>query len=494
MENFDSSCYARINGNTVRISTNATQCQYCNQFQWSIKNCPKCVGTKVIKHCKNTMMHPNNNSGLFLVSYKNQEYCSTTCQFEEDGAFKVAVNFENATIEADIDPKTLTVYELQYSIIEQTTVSKASPPMIIPARDGLANTEQLAGNWDVEPNETNVDFIKRSSALLSGNEPISTFFKLPCSELTLNQYIEGTATSAAVDIKEEYAKYCMITDEGKLNPKELVYTQLSNKVGTYVNQQGHRMLLLRIVPLKSVHKAGKTPMNAEGQLLRWFEHVGLDKVNISMLKNRKNMYFKAGKQSLVVGSVNGNAYYDKFLREYAYERTDIISPFFSDRAWIVFNFTSEQKRNAWLEHYQKVIDASPPRSFGAVKYLITTELMKNDKDYHKLVNDESDDEEQRWSYYDDMILRYKLLQEHDFKKNDGSIKPPKLPKKKAGKRAINRPTPPSALIEEEEEKSSKRLIFRFSREHLKKRPKFSEDSNSWMDTHDPYAEEEEENI
>ena len=93
-----------------------------------------------------------------------------------------------------------------------------------------------------------------------------------------------------------------------------------------------------------------------------------------------------------------------------------------------------KKRNDWLEHYQKVIDASPPRSFEAVKYLITTELMKNDKDYHELVNDESDDEEQRWSDYDDMILRYKLLKEHGFKKNDGSTK---LPKKKPGKKATN---------------------------------------------------------
>lgn len=432
-------------------------------------------------------MHPNGKNDLFFYTYQGQEYCSTSCQFEQDGTFKIAVTFENATIEVDIVPQNTTTKQLQRSVIEQTLLAKASPPMIIPPREGLTTLDGLCCDWDINPNETNVEFIKRSSSLMNGDEPISTFFKSPCSELTLNEYIEGNKIPPSPyisipEIDKEIVKYIMVTDEKILDQEGLVYDQLSRNAGFYVNEYGHSMLRTKIILPEQYQK--KTVDPAEQQL-EWFRQLGLEDLNASILKNRKYMWFKVGERSVAVGSVNGSAYYEKFLLDYSKKRPDIISPFYSDRAWVLFHFGSGNKRDAWLDHYQKVMEASPPRSFGAVKYLMTTELMNNDQAYKDIVNDESDVVEQRWSYYDDMICRYKLLKEHNFKKYDGSIKPPKLPKKKASRKRTPRPTPPKA--------ENGRLVLKFSKEYFEtcKKRKYSEDSLSWTDVHDPYADEDE---
>ena len=491
-------------------------CLQCGEIQWSVKGCDTCKDTKYIRKCQNKKMHPT-DEGYFFYSYENQQYCSTMCLIDEQGFFKVAVHFKNLTLEADIDPNGTTVKEVQYSVVKQNMEVTASPPMIIPPRDAEVTNDGLCCDWDIKEGETNIEFIKRGLAMMEGDEPISTFFKSPCSEMTLEEYIsrETEIPQPALneaDVAREVSKYGMVTDDRNLLQEDLLYNQLSKHSGTYTSASGYKMLSVRIVPLETIKDDVKQPLDVQDRLLEWFYGIGLKNVTNSMLKTRKNMWFNVGDQSLVVGTVNGSGYYEKFLADYAKKNPDIISPFHYDRAWILFEFETTEERDAWIQHFQVVLEASPPRSFGAVKYLMTTRLMKNDQEYKNLVNDESDDEEQRWRYYDDMILRYRMLKKHKFKKYDGSFKLPKLPKKKAIYKRKNRPKPiedddddddkevktsgsSSVVISSDKNDGSKRILFKFSREDLnsfKKQKKtsnivYSEDSNSsWMATDNPY--------
>lgn len=528
----DPTRFANINGCNVRVSDTSTACKTCGKGQWEIPTaveCVDCIKIKPIRICKNPMMHPN-QPGYYL--YRNgDQFCSPECRIAPDGTFKIAIHVDGLFVEAPIYWDATTGEQVCREVLQQIWSVKSSPPMIIPPRNSPVDPNSLCFPLDTNPGETNVEFIRRSIGFLDENDTfISMYFKKPCSEMTLAQYISGEELAPTVPVlsEDEIKKWSLIPygKEDMVLPKDSVlFSHLRPNFPKYTNDQGETMLYLQLVkrspslpppPPPRPLVGGKRPIDPEERLMRWFtKYLELSDITVPALKNRKNRHFKVGEYGVVVASVHGHTYYDKFLYDYACEHPDVISPFLYDRAWVLFKFQSTKERNAWVAHYDQVYEACPMRSFGPLKYLMTSELMKMDENYKKYVECEDTSmpgagDDHCFMYYEDMVRDYQFLKKRGFSKYDGTFKMPKKPKKKAGAKKRTRkvaPPPESSPIKKKPKAkkvlppSQDRLIIRLSQEQVraaqiaaaqKKVEEEEEESFSWDDEHDPYADDEEE--
>ena len=209
--------------------------------------------------------------------------------------------------------------------------------------------------------------------------------------------------------------------------------------------------------------AGKKPAGKDYYIKRWFEQHGVD-ISNKQLKDRTLRYVRPNDELIILSSVFGKKYYDKFLDTLSVEERELVSPFYADRGWVALSFDSKEETDAWLRHLPEVEEKCPKRKAGPFKDLMTRELELR----VPIFADDLRVEPAMKRLYADMTSEYKALGFDIFEEQEnasGNASPEaEVPKAKIKKK---RP-PPEADIPAEPSPPEKRpaLVLRISREHF----------------------------
>jgi hypothetical protein len=202
----------------------------------------------------------------------------------------------------------------------------------------------------------------------------------------------------------------------------------------------------------------KKPMSKEEYIQSWFERHG---VNISMkqLRDRSIRYLRPRNDLIIMSSVFGSKYYDKFLDTISLEERELVSPFFCDRGWVALSFNDKDEADAWEQHFKDVEAKCPKRKSGPFKYLMTRALELR----VPIFADDLRVEPAMKRLYADMKSEYKSI---GFEiEEDNDIPTAIIPQEKKKKKKKRSPSP-QRIIEEEDIVEVKRpaLVLRISRD------------------------------
>jgi hypothetical protein len=426
----------------------------------------------VIRACSNTLYHREGRPGLFLIEKPNQRYCSPRCELPENGLYSVGILINGVSIEAEFARHEHTPQHLLDMMKGQSSHGILSPDPNAPVVP-----ETLVFPMEVEQNETNRAFVERTSILLSPDpetDKLSSIFKPPCSDVTVQEFLDGKPPPAFFDVTKDWVMRmkCDSDPYETFDMNALLWDQLDPYADKWINEEGKKLLLVELVeraqleqekavaarkisvtspppPVAVEAKEAKAPLmpavlpspkkmkatrkgpnsdpktQEERDLLAWFERHGFDGMTMPRARDKKTLYIRV-EGGVAVASLYGKTYYDAFLKDFAAQKPNIVSPFVAQRAWVFFPFDTEKAREDWITHYDQVREACPQRSFGPLKYLMTEDLMEAYPKYSKYVMDDPE----KNLLYQDMVNDYSKLEKANFIPYDGTVKLDKKPKKR----------------------------------------------------------------
>lgn len=285
--------------------------------------------------------------------------------------------------------------------------------MWTPARDEVCAEERLTIKRPIECNETHVAFARRMMIALGKSAPLTLIFRNATPKATLQDYVDNVF------------------------PKSTT--------------------------------APKKPMAKEDYIKSWFKRHGVD-ISMKQLRDRSLKYLRANDELVIMSSVFGRLYYDKFLDGLSFEEQELVSPFFCDRGWVALSFHDKEDADEWVSHFEKVEAKCPKRKSGPFKYLMTRELelrvpnfaqdLRVDPAFKRL--------------YADMKTEYTALGFEIENEEENVPSPPRKEKKRRS------PSPPAKTIEQKRPA----LVLRISRDLILPQVRSVEN----MFDYDPYEE------
>lgn len=335
---YNRALYANINNKLVRLGDEPQACSECNVPFWEVAFCPHCDCHKQIRVCANVLYHTPQQPGFFLVRKPNQRFCSAKCELPPDGTYSVGVFINNVPIEIEFSRAHHTPRHL-LDIMK----GQASHGIVVPDPNAALIPETLLYPMDPEtPSETNHAFVQRTAILLCENpatDKLSTIFKPPCSDMTVQDYIDHKPPPAFFDAQKDWL-ICMKNTPFDMD--RLLWDQLDHNGHKWVNQEGQQLLLVEMVEREKVQEkpsepsqkedlssgnqkepspkkkkkqrsSGEPKTREERELIAWFVNHGFRGMTMPRARDKKTPYIRLDR-GIAVASVYGKTYYDAFLK------------------------------------------------------------------------------------------------------------------------------------------------------------------------------------